>query len=224
VALAAPTFHLGRPIYAYRAVTMWKRSWLSREVLLFTGFAAVAALYAGALWLSLPAATLLGALTAALGIGGVTASAYIYRVPSRPAWNTPFTLVQFHLTAAVLGPLFAAAVGTGHATWLGLAAATMAGTVLVVLAVRFFRLSASDSVERQGTARLLATTFAWRLVVRGGSLALGAIALPLATAHPAALWLAFTLALGAEVLGRYLFFVSVVPRHMAAPYFGIEAA
>ena len=68
--------------------------------------------------------TAVGALTVALGLGGVTASAFIYRVPSRPAWNTPFTLVQFHLTAATLGPLFAAAVGAGDPRLLGVAAAT----------------------------------------------------------------------------------------------------
>jgi len=35
VSLAASTLHLGRPIYAWRALRMWRRSWLSREVLLF---------------------------------------------------------------------------------------------------------------------------------------------------------------------------------------------
>ena len=224
LALAASTLHLGRPVYAYRAVKMWKRSWLSREVLLFTAFSMVACLYAGALWIRFPGGMALGALTVALGLSGVTASACIYRVPSRPAWNTPFTLLQFNLTAATLGPLFAAAVGTGDSRWLAVAAATMAGAELVVLALRFFRLSASDTVELQATARLLATTLASRLVARGGLLALGAMALPLFTSHPAVLWVAFALALGSEVLGRYLFFVSAVPKHMVAPYLGSEAA
>lgn len=224
LALAASTLHLGRPIYAYRAVKMWRRSWLSREVLLFTGFSFVACLYAGALWTGLPGGVAIGALTVALGLGGVTASAFIYRVPSRPAWNTPFTLVQFNLTAATLGPLFAAAVGTGDSRWLAVAAATMAGAELVVLALRFFRLSASDAVELQASARLLATTLASRLIVRGGLLAVGGMALPLFSSRPAVLWVAFALALGSEVLGRYLFFVSAVPKHMAAPYLGSEAA
>src|SRR6185503_15015259 len=34
LALNASTLHLGRPIHAYRALRMWRRSWLSREVLL----------------------------------------------------------------------------------------------------------------------------------------------------------------------------------------------
>ncbi len=145
-------------------------------------------------------------------------------MPSRPAWNTPFTLVQFALTAATLGILFAAAVGAGDSRWLAIGAATAAGTELVVLALRFLRLSASSTVELQAAARLLATTLAWRLVTRGVLLAVGGIAVPLFTRHPVALWVAFALVLASEILGRYLFFVSAVPKHMTAPYLGREAA
>ena len=60
---------------------MWRRSWLSREVLLFTAFSASPALYAGALWLGAARRRRVGALTVLLGFGGVTASACIYRVP-----------------------------------------------------------------------------------------------------------------------------------------------
>ena len=60
VALNISVFHLGRPAYAWRALKMWRRSWLSREVLLFglffaalTGFTAVSCLNAApANWLS----------------------------------------------------------------------------------------------------------------------------------------------------------------------------
>lgn len=224
LALAASTLHLGRPVHAYRALRAWRRSWLSREVLLFAAFSVVACAYAAALWLSLPGSAGIGAWTAALGLGGITASAYIYRVPSRPSWNTPFTLVHFHLTAATLGPLLAAAVGAGDPRLLGVAAATVAGAQLVTLALRFFRLTAADSVELRASGRLLATVLSSRLLARGVLLALGAIALPLYTTHPAVLWTAFLAALAGEVLGRYLFFVSAVPKHMVAPYLGSEAA
>jgi hypothetical protein len=36
--------------------------------------------------------------TVLLGLGGVTASAFIYLVPARPAWNNWHTLVDFYLT------------------------------------------------------------------------------------------------------------------------------
>lgn len=224
LALGSSTLHLGRPVHAYRALKMWRRSWLSREVLLFTLFSIVSGLYAAALWLTLPGAVVIGGLTAGLGLAGVTASAFIYRVPSRPAWNTPFTIAQFHLTAATLGPLLAAAVGAGAPRLLAIASATMAGTQLVSLAIRFFRLSASSTVELRATGTLLATTFGSRFVLRGALLAFGAIALPLFTSQPIALWVGLAAAVAAELLGRYLFFVCTVPKHMVAPYLGSEAA
>jgi formate dehydrogenase iron-sulfur subunit len=227
LALIASTLHLGRPIYAYRALRMWKRSWLSREVLLFASFSGVATVDAAALWFGLPGSGALGTVTMLLGVAGVTASACIYRVPSRPAWNTRFTLAQFNLTAIALGPLLAAAIGAGDIRWLGMGAACGAGGQLLLLAVRFFRLTASDSVELRGTARLLSTVLMSRFVARGALLAAGGVVLPLMAGtrvmHPAVLWAAFALALGAELIGRYLFFVSVVPKHMAAPYLSLES-
>jgi Fe-S-cluster-containing dehydrogenase component/DMSO reductase anchor subunit len=223
LALAASTFHLGRPAYAYRALRMWRRSWLSREVLLFSLFSAIAGAYAAALWLQLPGSSIVGALTTVVGLAGVTASACLYRVASRPAWNTRYTLAQFNLTALVLGPLFARAAGIGDAAWLAVASAIAAMLLFVLLAVRFFRLIAADGAELRGTARLLSTVLASRLVARGLLLAAGAIALPLArTAWPASI-AALLLAVAGEIVGRYLFFVSVVPRHMTAPYIAVES-
>jgi Fe-S-cluster-containing dehydrogenase component/DMSO reductase anchor subunit len=231
LALSSSTLHLGRPAFAYRALKMWRRSWLSREVLLFSLFSGIAGAYAGMLWLGLPGGVTVGALTVCLGIAGVTASACIYRVPSRPAWNTPFTLLQFNLTAGTLGPLFAAAVGVGDTRWLAVGAAMMAGGQFLLLALRFLRCISSDSVELRGTARLLSTVLRRALLVRGTLLAAGAVMLPLiASSFPvspvAPMTLALVLALGGEIVGRYLFFVSVVPKHMAAPYLaaGSEAA
>jgi DMSO reductase anchor subunit len=210
---------------------MWRRSWLSREVLLFSAFSGVAGLYAALLWLGLPGGEVAGGLTVLLGVAGVSASACIYRVPSRPAWNTRFTLLQFNLTAGILGPLFAAAVGAGQTRWLAVVAATMAGGQFLLLAVRFLRCIASDSPELEGTARLLSTVLRTALLARGALLAFGAVALPLLVSGSGAapvfvMVLALALSVGAELLGRYLFFVSVVPKHMAAPYVtvGSEAA
>jgi len=231
LALSASTLHLGRPAFAYRALRMWRRSWLSREVLLFSLFSGIAGAYAGVLWFGLPGGSVVGALTVLIGVAGVSASACIYRVPSRPAWNTPFTLVQFNLTAGILGPLFAAAVGAGQTRWLAVGAAAMAGGQFLLLALRFLRCIASDSVELRGTARLLSTVLRPALLARGGLLAFGAVVLPLLAgasnvAPLVIMTLALLLALGGEILGRYLFFVSVVPKHMAAPYLaaGSEAA
>jgi formate dehydrogenase iron-sulfur subunit len=227
LALAASTLHLGRPIHAYRAIRMWKRSWLSREVLMFGAFSNVAALYAGTLWFGLPGSLVLGGLTVLFGVAGVTASAYIYRVPARPAWNTPYTLLQFVLTAALLGPLFAAMIGAGEARWLAPMTAVMGVAIAVVLTLCLLRLIASESLELRGTARLLSTALRQQLVVRGCLLAVGGVVAPLlvasrpdlsAVAGAIGMSIALALATGGEILGRYLFFVSVVPRQMAAAY------
>jgi DMSO reductase anchor subunit len=177
------------------------------------------------LWFGLPGSTAVGALTVVLGIAGVTSSACIYRVPSRPAWNTPYTLLQFNLTAAVLGPLFAAAIAGGNLRWLAIGATTMASAQFVLLALRFFRCISSDSLELRGTARLLSTVLKGRLILRGALLAIGAIAIPLlvagsgpAEAGHSSLLAALLLATIGEIVGRYLFFVSVVPKHLAASY------
>src|SRR5207248_2816955 len=139
----------------------------------------------------LPGGAALGWFTSALGIAGVIASACIYRVPSRPAWDTPMTLVQFNLTGAALGPLLAAAIGASGSRWLVLVPATMAGAQLVLVALRFVRLVATDSIELRGTARLLSTTLKPVFVARGVLLALGGIVLPLIAGSTVLLWSAF---------------------------------
>jgi formate dehydrogenase iron-sulfur subunit len=226
IALGGATLHLGRPVYAYRALRMWRRSWLSREVLLFMAFSAAAAVYATLLWIQTPWAPIVGGVTSVVGIAGVAASGCIYRVPSRPAWNTRLTVLQFNLTAAVLGPLFVGALGATDARSIRWAAATMTAVQLLVLAVRVAQMIASDASELNGTARLLSTTFRVHLIGRVLLLGIGGVVLPLAIDAHAALWGALPTALASEILGRYLFFVSVVPKHMAAPYLeiGSEAA
>ena len=90
--------HLGRPAYAWRALKMWRRSWLSLEVLLFGLFFATLSALTAASWLAAaypttPFASFVFAtlhfLAPAVGIAGILASARIYLVPARPAWNTP---------------------------------------------------------------------------------------------------------------------------------------
>jgi formate dehydrogenase iron-sulfur subunit len=215
LALGASTMHLGRPIHAYRALKMWKRSWLSREVLMFSAFSGMAGLYAGSLVLKLPLSAALGGLTALLGASGITASACIYLVPARPAWNSKHTIADFFLTGAIVGPQFAANIGVGPGRLLILITVAAASAQLLNNALRFLRLNASDIFELQSSARLLSTVLASRFLLRGALLIAGGIALPLLSSGLAA---AFAVALAGEILGRYLFYVSVVPKNMAAPY------
>lgn len=224
LALGASTIHLGRPVHAYRALKMWKRSWLSREVLMFSCFSGVAGLYSALLWLRLPGSMVPGVLTSLLGLAGVTASACIYLVRARPAWNTKHTIVEFYLTSALLGPLLVASLGVGDRRWLVTAAVAATGAQLLNQAVRFFWMTASDSFELQGSARLLSTTLASKFLARGALLIFGGIVLPLLLPSSFGTYASLALALGGEILGRYLFFVSVVPKNMAASYFSAGEA
>jgi formate dehydrogenase iron-sulfur subunit len=211
LSLSSSTLHLGRPIHAYRAIKMWRRSWLSREVLAFSLFAGAASLCAVLPLRGLEAAAAL------LGLSGITASAFIYLVPARPAWNSKHTLLDFHLTAWLLGPLFMAALGAPVPPMLTLAAAS---AQLLNLVTRFIELTGSDEFELRATARLLGNDLKSRLILRVALLIAGGIALPLVHQPEAAL----LTATAGELLGRYLFFVSVVPRNMAASFLRKEAA
>jgi formate dehydrogenase iron-sulfur subunit len=218
MALGASTMHLGRPIHAYRALKMWRRSWLSREVLMFSCFSGVASLYSGLLLLKLPGSAAIGGVTAMFGLAGVAASACIYLVNARPAWNSKYTIADFFLTGALLGSLLAASAGiAGRRGLLGLAAA-VAGAQILNQAARFISLTASDVFELKATASLLSTFFASRFLARGACLLVGGVVLPLLLPTALGAYLSLAIALGGEILGRYLFFVSVVPKNMAASY------
>src|SRR6185295_12774553 len=106
VSLGASTLHLGRPIYAWRALKGLRRSWLSREVLTLSLFAGAASAFAGMLMFDMPGRSVVGLCTALAGLAGVTSSARIYVVRARPAWFSGYTLIEFYATALLLGPLF----------------------------------------------------------------------------------------------------------------------
>jgi DMSO reductase anchor subunit len=105
LALAASTLHLGRPLYAWRAVIGFGHSWLSREIVAFGAFAGLAALYAGGVLVDVsPSITRpLGALTALVGMLGVLASVMIYVVTGRKWWRVSHTGTKFGLSALLTG-------------------------------------------------------------------------------------------------------------------------
>jgi Fe-S-cluster-containing dehydrogenase component/DMSO reductase anchor subunit len=107
VALAASILHLGRPLQAWRAVIGLRHSWLSREIVAFSAFAALAFVYAGALRFgpARPGAVVdgLGYLVALAGAAGVGCSVMIYAVTGRLWWRTGRTAIRFTLTTAACG-------------------------------------------------------------------------------------------------------------------------
>jgi DMSO reductase anchor subunit len=195
VALLGALFHLGRPAVAYKALRNLRRSWLSREVALLSAYAAVAAL-------AIPLAPLAPA-AALVGLAGIYASARLYIVPGRPAWDSPLTIVRFLATAVALGPVL-----TGHV------ALAVAGTLLSLAAtlVSWARLWRTPGQPTQGALRLELRWFRPWTVLRF-AFALAGIAV-LAESPP----LAFPLLMASELIGRWLFFVTVVPLNMPGAF------
>ncbi len=255
IALGASMFHLGRPLHAYKALRMWRRSWLSREVLFFSLFSFAGGGYATLLlaeWFfhfHVPAAIKLifGGLVACFGMAGIYASAKIYLVPARPAWNTIRTPLRFFLTGFILGPLFNLGVYALYLVvsgmevlskesagpiflWLGISSFAAIFQMGVLLG-RLAHLLHPDKHEFYSSALLLVRRFKAHFFIRIGLLVVGSFMIPLGLLDQltrgglsifwvASLsWTCFFIALLGEILGRYLFFVTVVPKNMPGSFF-----
>ena len=239
VALTFSTLHLGRPAYAYRALKMWRRSWLSREVVLFTLFAgalAGATLVATAVAVGLKVPAVFGVglnwAAAVLALAGTLASAAIYLVKARPAWNTAHTPIDFLLTGGLLGSLLAVALEAssrmlplpgvlhlptdlsythGRGAWL---IAVTAAVWAINQGIRAARLKGSSVFEARAAFSLLVSE-GFRLYL-GGMIGLVLVSVGLVVAGHEVIGLAC--GFGACLLARYLFFVSVVPLNMALTF------
>jgi DMSO reductase anchor subunit len=234
IALAASAFHLGRPIHALRALRAWRRSWLSREAITFGaywalgGAAAALALAGGGGW-----CMLLLAVTVLAGVAGIASSAGIYLLPARPAWNTWRTPAQFAFTALSLGSLGAllaleASGGPGDGpsalTWILLGVGLLATLLQVLVPWTLVAAGPAETGSAWRRTAILLTRHCGRLLwlktAAGAAAAFLAIAGAVAGAAAAmCLAAALAAALLAEIAGRYLFFVTVVPRNMPGHFF-----
>jgi len=222
ISLGASTLHLGRPIYAWRALKGLRRSWLSREVLTLSLFAGAASAFAGMLWFDMPGRGIVGMLTFIAGIAGVTCSARIYVVPARPAWFSGYTVAEFYSTALMLGPLFVQMLDGGVPSWVRAAAIAGASSQLITQLLKFLWLSRSEVFELRASSLLLSGRLQNLFVTRLAVLAVSGVVLPLVATSGPIIGIAFAGALAAEWLGRYLFFVSVVPKNIAAAFISGE--
>jgi len=217
ISFFASPLHLGRPMYAYRAMKMWKRSWLSREVVLLTGFGLTATIYSLALWSDFSSVAFLGGIATLLGLGGITATSFIYLVPARPAWNSNYTFLEFSLTALTLGSLFALSFGA-RGRLLIYSAVGASAVQLMIQLLKFLWMASSEEFELKASARLLSRELRRLYLFRYALLLVGGIMMPLLV-HPL---VALLVGLGGELLGRHLFFVSVVPKNMAMSFSGVQ--
>jgi anaerobic dimethyl sulfoxide reductase subunit C len=132
--------HLGRPLMAWRALANLPQSRLSREIAVTGLFAVLALAYSGLWWLGkTEGRVLLGAITSAVGITTVLATAAIYAIPARPEWNSGWLPTSFLGTTILLGALAPAVLLTWNTnTWLlrlFLVVAAAGGMLLVLAAL-----------------------------------------------------------------------------------------
>ena len=156
VALGASVGHLGRPLYAFRAVLGLGHSWLSREIVAFGAFAGLAGFDAAATaagpgapgWL-VPTLSVAASVT---GVVGVACSVMIYAVTRRVWWRASRTGVVFAASALLTGAatLLAVTVVSAAATEsLGETVDLVRALVGVVLVASTIKLTVELSVLRR---------------------------------------------------------------------------
>lgn len=115
VGLLASFFHLGHPERAWRTATMWRTSWLSREVIVLPAFMAAVAAYGWAHWQGMHGTLVLGAAGAALCLALFLCTAMIYAcIKFLQEWATPLTLLNFTLLGCASGVTLAAVWSSFH--------------------------------------------------------------------------------------------------------------
>ena len=147
--LVAAVFHLGKPSYfvtrAWRGITQWRTSWLSRELLALPAFMLLVALYAAAHYfgltspwlvvkgqLPIDATLVLGVLGAVMAIILFVSTAMIYAsLRFLQEWHSPLTVANFTLFGLASGFTLAAA----FSAWSGVALVGFYGMWAVIFTV-----------------------------------------------------------------------------------------
>jgi DMSO reductase anchor subunit len=141
VGLASSFLHLGRPLRAWRAASMWRTSWLSREVIVLPAFIALVALW----WMAAPGSPSSPARVA-LPLAAIAGAALLWYCTAMiyaclrfiEEWAQPLTIVNFFLLGLSSGSVLASALGAlaGERRALALAAPLALAFTLVAWASR----------------------------------------------------------------------------------------
>ena len=110
IGLGASFAHLGRPERAWRAVLMWRSSWLSREVIVLPAFIGVVALWWLALRLNIDTALLPIAVIALAALLWLCTAMIYACLRFIQEWAQPLTIVNFTLIGLASGLMLASAL------------------------------------------------------------------------------------------------------------------
>ena len=241
--LLASTFHLGRPERAWRALTQWQSSWLSREGICAVACLLVMGLYAVGLVLFGVRLTVLGYIGAMLALGTVFTTSMIYaQLKTVPRWNTPLTSALFLSLSLAGGGLLSGNQELAVFLLLVAAAVQIAWWMLGDTAFSNGRTNLATATGLGETGRVRAfepphtgTNYLLKefvhevgrkhaLKLRGIAIAAGFV-LPVVLLLPGSLWLivpAVLFHLGGVAASRWLFFAEV--EHVVGLYYGKREA
>lgn len=236
LALLASLLHLNNLVNVVKAVPNLGSSWLSREVVLGVAFVVLAVIYTFVQWRKLGSEslrTVIGWVTAAVGMFQVYAMAMVYMIRTQPAWNTMATPITFFVSSLLLGGLAVAVtmlVLPGKATekqsvqlrqvlqGTALGAMILLGIEFLVLPVYMAYLATQGPAANQ-SLMLMVGPFMGTLVIRLLLIFVGAGILGTFLYRNASLpghektvatltYSAFALVFVAEVMGRILFYAT----------------
>jgi formate dehydrogenase iron-sulfur subunit len=230
--LAVSVLHLGRPLGAWRFFLGLRTSWMSREILAFSVYAAALTATLAVAWISslrdlLP---LFVFGSGALGLISVFTSAMIYIDTRRPFWAARFTTLRFFGTTFLLGSAFAAA-GLALIDFFDLAELTSAATSAAVAATVFrtglflwersnYQSSLADPDDpARRSALTISTLLPWLPKLRATLFTISTIAGILAIAGGFGVQAVFALlaaasTFAAEIFERYSFFTAAASPRM----------
>jgi DMSO reductase anchor subunit len=217
----------------------WRKSWLSREALALGIYAGLSIGVVGFYFLEIPflyAIFMLGAVMS--GIYGIYAQSMIYRIKARPSWDRISTSKRF-LGAGYLGLILVSLVltvqGYGNSAVVILSLTLLASSyqVLVIFEEKtFYKYLSTDEknfYQLNKTKYLLENNFAKLLKIRYFTLIIFGVTLPMLTilflangSFVAASFILMLSLLGStfsELIGRYIFYVTVVPLGLAGNFF-----
>lgn len=218
IGLTCSVLHLGQPRRAWRVFLGLRRSWLSREAVVFGAWLPLASLCAATElgWAPMPELLVRGLIvsSAAIGVLGVACSGMIYVDTRRCFWRATQTFPRFIGTGVVLtlGTCFAAGPTSG---------ALAAALALAVLAKLFFEANSLAGTfdvgdvprAEQKPGLLLQGRLRPVHEARTACAFLGGIACPALLCAgplpPAVAWLGLTLLVAGELLERSLYFRAV---------------
>ena len=201
IALLVSFLHLGTPKNVWRMLNHLRKSWLSREILLLSAFAASWAILTGlslfktgsfTLWLVIAGFTLL------CGLALLFSMQSVYRLRTVPGWNTRRTLLEFTGTALCLGSLL-----TGTLLPKDAPAGVLAGISISAVCGFLVASYVARSTATPTTMRLTAIRIVLLLAGLSGAILL---AIRPVSAGRMGMLLVFMIALAEEAVGRWLFY------------------